>query len=103
MISIKGMDKARVLLALYNGSEVRGMGIVAAKGTPLTLAECQVLVNEAKRSDAFGKGMIYFDYLFGRVLKVDIGGDDLDPRLYDRDLGEGAAERAILEEFTRPS
>ena len=37
----------------------------------------------------------YFDYLQGRVMKVRIQGDELDPRLYDRDNGEGAAEQAI--------
>lgn len=40
---------------------------------------------------------IYFDYLQGRVMKVDLAGDELDPRLYDRDNGEGAARRAIYD------
>jgi len=105
MIDIKGLNKARVLLALYNGSHVLGMGALAAKGEPLTLAECETLIAEARfsvRQDPHRKEVLYFDYLFGRVLKVDIGGDFLDERLYDRDLGFGAAENAILEEFTRP-
>lgn len=37
----------------------------------------------------------YFDYLHGRVIKVKIEGDQLNPRLYDRDNGEGAAQHAI--------
>ena len=37
----------------------------------------------------------YFDYLYGRVLKVDLSGDGFDERLYDRDCGEGAAQRAV--------
>ena len=41
------------------------------------------------------KEQSYFDYLYGRVLKVWIKGDELDSRLYNRDNGEGAAERAI--------
>ena len=36
-----------------------------------------------------------FDYLHGRVLKVDLSGDEFDERLYDRDCGEGAAQRAV--------
>ena len=28
-------------------------------------------------------------------MKVDINGDEFDPRLFDRDNGEGAAEKAI--------
>lgn len=100
MISIKGMDKARVLLALYNGSEVRGMGALSAHKGPLTLEECQGIVAECATN---GNTEMHFDYVYGRVLKVRIGGEELDPRLYDRDLGQGAAEAAILEEFTRSS
>jgi len=37
----------------------------------------------------------YFDYLKGRVMKVDLSGDELDPWLYDRDNGHGAAKRVI--------
>jgi len=29
-------------------------------------------------------------------MKVNLSGNELDPKLYDRDNGEGAAERAIL-------
>ena len=36
-----------------------------------------------------------FDYLHGRVLKVDLSGDEFDERLYDRDCGAGAAQRAV--------
>ena len=38
---------------------------------------------------------MYFDYLYGRVMKVDLSKDTFDPFLYDRDNGQGAAERAI--------
>ena len=34
-------------------------------------------------------------YLHGRVLKVDLSRDEFDERLYDRDCGEGAAQRAV--------
>ena len=36
-----------------------------------------------------------FDYLAGRVMKVELGGDTLDPWLYDRDNGRGAALEAL--------
>lgn len=42
-------------------------------------------------------GQTDFDYLQGRVMKVDLSEDTLDPWLYDRDNGQGAAERAIAE------
>lgn len=38
----------------------------------------------------------YFDYVKGRVLKVDLSGDEVETWLYDRDNGEGAAEKALL-------
>ena len=36
-----------------------------------------------------------FDYLHGRVMKVDIGTDTMDDSLYNRDNGEGAAAVVI--------
>jgi hypothetical protein len=38
---------------------------------------------------------MYFDYLHGRVMKIGLNTDDLEERLYDRDNGQGAAERAL--------
>ena len=40
-------------------------------------------------------GERYFDYLKGRVMKIKIGGKQLDERLYDRDNGPGAAAAAL--------
>ena len=38
----------------------------------------------------------YFDYVKGRVMKVDLSSDEqFDERLYDRDNGPGAAQSAI--------
>lgn len=36
-----------------------------------------------------------FDYLNGRVMKIDLSGDSFDSWLFNRDNGEGAAEMAI--------
>ena len=38
---------------------------------------------------------IYFDYLYGRCLKVDIGGDEMKADLFDRDHGQGALAGVI--------
>lgn len=92
-MDIRDLDKARILLALYNRSRVVGMGIFAAKEEPLTLEECRELL----------KKQTYFDYLYGRPLKVNLGREFLDTSLFDRDMGLGAAEFAILDEFTKPS
>lgn len=86
MISIKGMNKAEVLKALYDHSHVQGLGFLSAvpDGT-VTVEYCEELL---KRTE-------FFDYLHGRVLKVWLKGDEFDERLYDRDNGEGAAQRAV--------
>lgn len=84
MVDIKGLDKARVLKALYDHSHPQGLGFLQA-GKTVTLEECAKLLEENT----------YFDYLGGRVLKVDLSKDEFDPRLYDRDCGEGAAQRAV--------
>ena len=86
MVSIKGLDKAKVLKALYDNSHVEGMGFVhaAPEGT----------VTEDRCRELLEKNTAY-DYLYGRVMKVDLAGDEFDERLYDRDCGEGAAQRAV--------
>lgn len=86
MVDIKGLDKARVLKALYDHSHVQGSGFLqAVPDGVVTVEYCAGLL--AKHS--------YFDYLNGRVLKVDLSGDEFDERLYDRDCGKGAAQRAV--------
>ena len=88
MISIKGMNKAEVLKALYDHSHVQGMGYLqAVPDGVVTVSHCQMLLDTT--------GYPYFDYLYGRVLKVDLSGDEFDERLYDRDCGAGAAAYAI--------
>lgn len=84
MVDIKGLDKARVLKALYDHSHVQGLGALQASG-PITVEHCAGLLEK----------QTYFDYLYGRVLKVDLSGDEFDERLYDQDCGEGAAQRAV--------
>lgn len=90
-ISIKGLTKASVLAALYNRSVVQGMGALHAQSGVMTEQEAQKLLdNNASQ---------YFDYLKGRVLKLDLSIDpeieELDTWLYNRDNGVDAAERLI--------
>jgi hypothetical protein len=86
MIDISKMDKAEVLAALYNASKQQGRGFFHAWGQkPLRREEAEELLTEDT----------YFDYLHGRVMKVELKGDSFDPRLYDRDNGSGAAARAL--------
>jgi hypothetical protein len=84
-MNIKDKNKPAILAALYNGSRVQGMGHFQAKPGQMGENEAAALLEETT----------YFDYLHGKVMKVDLSGDELDPGLYDRDNGQGAAERAI--------
>lgn len=86
MINIKGLNKAEVLKALYDRSHVQGMGwLQAVPDGFVTIEHCEELL----------ESQTYFDYLYGRVLKVDLSGDEFDEGLYDRDCGAGAAMQAI--------
>lgn len=85
MIDIKGLDKAAVLMALHNGTQPLGMGFLHNVGR---------MTIEQAREDIARQGMKW-DYCHGRPLKVNISGDSFDERLYDRDAGPGAAQRAI--------
>lgn len=85
-INICGLSKAAVLVALYNSSKQQGLGFLDLRGAlPMTEEQAQQEVNRT----------LHFDYLYGRVMKVSLDSDQLCPRLYDRDNGHGAAQRAI--------
>lgn len=86
MINIKGLNKAEVLAALYNASKVQGMGFLQATGRPMTVEDAEYLL--LMNTD--------FDYLYGKVMKINLSSDEcFEERLYDRDVGEGAAQKVI--------
>ncbi len=85
MIDISKKSKAKVLAALYNASQPLGLGFMHYDPAEMTEQEAEGLLEKTD----------YFDYVKGRIMKVQLSGDTLDPRNYDRDNGEGAAQRAI--------
>jgi hypothetical protein len=87
-ISLEGLNKADVLAALYNASRPQGLGFASYDPTPMTSEQAQAIL---------GKGHMYFDYLAGRVMKIELGGGELDPWGYDRDNGNGQAAKVINE------
>jgi len=88
-MNISGMDKARVLMTLYNGSKQQGFGLYNLHGKKaMTLDEAQYII------DNYGMN---YEYLNGRIMKIDISGDEVHTSAYNRDVGEGAAERLIEE------
>lgn len=84
-IDISKLDKAEVLAALFNASRPLGMGFFQPHAASMTREEAAHLLSEND----------YFDYVRGRVMKVDLSGDTLRTALYDRDNGRGAAADAL--------
>ena len=84
-IDISGMDKAELLVKLFNASKPQGMGFLQPHASEMTIEEARDLLKE----------QTYFDYVRGRVTKIKLSGDTLNPALYDRDNGQGAAARAL--------
>lgn len=90
MIDRTGMSNAEVLQRLYNAAKQIGLGLFDQDGKEaLTVEQAQGLLNLRRH------GETYFDYLNGRVMKIDVGENPLDQRLYDRDNGNGVAHDAL--------
>lgn len=85
-MNIAGLNKAKVLAALYNASKPLGLGCLHFDPQPMTEGEAQKLLD---------KGCTYFDYVYGRGMKVNLSGDELNTRLYNRDNGDNAAETVV--------
>jgi hypothetical protein len=84
-LNIAGLDKAQVLKALYDNAKPQGMGFLHYQPDPMDIEEAKILVQDNT----------YFDYVKGRVMKVNLLRDTLRCAAYDRDNGEGAAQRAL--------
>jgi len=86
MLNIKGLKKADVLKVLYNNSRPQGMGYLQFDPKPMATEQAEELLKQGT----------YFDYLYGRVMKLDLNSDnEFEEWLYDRDNGQGSAERAV--------
>lgn len=94
LVDIKGLDKAEVLLALWNSSRMQGMSFLGYNHE-MTLKYARECIEQARQTGIKGEEEIYFDYLNGKVMKIDLAPDEIDPRLYDLDNGDGAAQTAI--------
>ena len=86
MIDIKGLDKSALLAGLYNNSKPLGLGFMQADPNPMTEHEATQIIREQG---------LEFDYLKGRVMKISLDGDTLNPWGYDRDNGAGRAARVV--------
>ena len=87
MIDITGLPKEKVLMALFNGSKQQGLGTLNKDGKEdITEEQAEQIIKEHG---------LFFDYLNGRFLKVNLTSDSFDEWCYDRDNGAGAALKAI--------
>jgi len=99
-IDVSDISPAVLLAGLYNRSSPLGLGFLQAKPGAMTVEQAQVLLDGAVEGDYTGQplqrhGNRYFDYLHGRVMKVEINGETLRTGLYDRDMGKGAAKQIV--------
>ena len=98
LVDIKGLPKEEVLRAFYNASRPQGLGM-------LHFVEGDMSIEEAKETLEKLSPHLYFDYLKGRVMKLDLTKDEIETRNYDRDIGEGRGAEVIAklrEELERP-
>ena len=86
-MNIEGLNKAKVLAALYNNAKPLGLGSLQYSHGDMDEKEAEEILNRS--SDK------YFDYLGGRVMKIRLDKDDVSTHLYNRDNGPNAAEEAI--------
>ena len=101
-INVSDIQPAELLAGLYNAVGPSGLGFLQARPGDMTVEDASALLNGDKqetdypinRNRSEGKPA-YFDYLHGRCLKIEINGKTLRAGLYDRDYGEGAAQRVV--------
>lgn len=87
-MNISGLDRAAVLATLYNRSRPQGAGFIQFNPKPMAVEEAREILD---------KGFLYFDYLKGRVMKIDLSEDEVNTWGFNRDNGPNAAEEAIEE------
>jgi hypothetical protein len=90
LVKLGKLNRYEALCALFNNAKTQGLGALHYVPSHfLSLEKAQLRLNKSS----------YVDYLEGRVIKVNFikGAEELDCTLYDRDNGEGSAEKAIRE------
>ena len=85
LVDISNKDKAEVLASLYNNSHPQGLGFREFRPEPMTVEEAREILKEKA----------IFDYLYGRVMKINLENDLVCTSWYNKVNGEGAAEKAI--------
>lgn len=92
-INIKDLDKAEVLACLFNHAKFRGMQLLDEE-YQVKADKIIMTVTQAKEIIAMNNNL-HFDYVWAKAIKTNLSGDEIDPGIYDREHGQGAAEAAI--------
>lgn len=86
-INIAGLDRDILLQALWENSAPASFfmfSIMAPPAFDIVRAKQELHRNG------------YADYICGRVIKADIySSDTVDPKMYDRDIGQGAFQKVV--------
>jgi len=85
-MNISHLPKPKVLAALFNAAKPLGLGIIHYKK--------EHVMGEEEASEML-ESQAYFDYVEGRLMKVNLSVDELDTSNYNRDNGANSAEDAI--------
>lgn len=89
MINIEGIDKAELLMALYEHTWEAtkpefGFGLYQT-GT----------VTPAWFAESIEKGITFFNVVYGRPMYVDVSGNEMDERIYDEKNERGLAAKVV--------
>ena len=95
-VDITGLDKVKVFMHLFNNAKPMGMGVLHFQDRPLDLKKAE----QYFRGEYGGwlldpRRPMYFDYVEGRCMKVNLEGNIINAGGYDRDYGEGALLRVL--------
>lgn len=90
-MNISDVCKVELFLNLYNRAKVQGKGVFQQKKTPMTIEEARAYMQAVFENT----GRVYFDYVYGRVMKIDLTDNEVSTHLYNRDNGQGAAEEVL--------
>ena len=86
MVKYNGLTKAEVLCALYNRARCVDVKILMSDDPKMTAIQASQFLMTTE----------YFDYINGRILKVDLSGKyGFDETAYDLYNGKGSAQLAL--------
>ena len=80
-VDITGIDKAKLLMELYNNADLQGMGYL------IGITKSRFIMTKEQADELVASGNLDFDYLQGRSMKINLSGNIINATLYNRDNG----------------